>query len=91
MLEDMPSSVASYYKSAAVKQAIMSAGEFTPVGLHGKDLGFELDLEYKMRVNQDVDWGIALGALVPGKGLQTNYLDRSEYDYLLQTDLVFKF
>lgn len=91
LLAGIPDDAKTYYDLAAVRQNIEKSNGRVPVGYHGKSLGFEVDLTYKLRVTQDVVWGVGVGTLFPGKALQTRYSGGLNNNYLIETDLVFHF
>lgn len=61
-----------------------------PIGYHGKDLGYELDVKYSYSIGQELELGLAAAVAIPGKAWKTTK-DSQKQNYLIQTSAAFKF
>ena len=61
-----------------------------PAGFHGLDLGYELDLQYKYLVGNEVEVGLASAYARPGDAWKTTKSDPAD-NMLIQSSITFKF
>ena len=61
-----------------------------PIGYHGKDLGYELDVKYSYAIDQELELGLAAAVAVPGKAWKTS-TEKQKQSLLLQSSVAFKF
>ena len=64
--------------------------EIRPIGYHGKDLGYELDVKYSYHLDQELELGLAAAVAMPGKAWKTSDAAQKQ-NFLLQTSVAFKF
>ena len=77
----MPEDVKKYYTENPGSE---------PVGFHGRDLGFELDLHYKMHLRHGFTTGVSAAALLPGNAWKTASNKSPTNNYRLEFNLIFK-
>ena len=61
-----------------------------PIGYHGEDLGYEVDVKYTYRFDQELELGLAAAVAIPGKAWKTSD-EKQKQNYLLQTSVAFNF
>jgi hypothetical protein len=77
----IPQAVRSYYESAEGDK---------PVGFHGDDFGFELDLKYGVTPSREFEYGVEAGYARPGNALKVSNAAPAPV-VLLQSYAAFKF
>ena len=61
-----------------------------PIGYYGKHLGYELDIKYSYRFDQELELGLAAAVAIPGKAWKTS--DKAQkQNFLVQTSVAFNF
>ena len=64
--------------------------ETQPIGYHGKELGYELDIKYNYRFDQELEVGLAAAVAIPGKAWKMS--DQApKQNFLVQTSVAFNF
>ena len=71
-------------------QAYYKNKDIQPIGYHGKDLGYELDVKYSYSFQQELELGLAAAVALPGKAWKTSD-EAQKQNFLLQASAVFKF
>ncbi len=74
------STAKEYYKGKDTK----------PIGYYGKNLGYEVDLKYTYRIEQELELGLAAAVAIPGKAWKTS-AEGQKQNYLVQTSVAFNF
>jgi len=82
--ESMPAAVRDYYEA--------KGDSYTrPIGFFGKELGYEIDLEYVRNVNRQVDLGLAAGYAIPGTAWQVIEGESAKNNFLAKSYISLKF
>ena len=68
-----------------------NVSETRPFGYYGKEIGTEIDVKYLYSYGKDIDFGVSLAALKPGKAWKTLAETDPENSYLMQTQLSLNF
>lgn len=65
--------------------------EKKPIGYYSRDLGYELDVKYNMKLGKRMEWGFAGAAAIPGDAWKVEDGEDATINFLLQAHSTFKF